>query len=77
MPQKYIVSYETIRLIVLIELKRQHLERISEYSLTLKQAEGIYIQSVCELKGHRTWNYRFDEDYTEEIKKYESTHNKS
>ena len=48
-----------------------------EHCRNMRQAEGIYIKPVCELKGHRTWNYRFDEDYTEEIKKYESTHSKS
>ncbi len=32
---------------------------------------GIFLQPVFELKGHRAWMYRLDEDYTEEIRKYE------
>lgn len=51
-----------------------------EYALAREayiEAERIFLCPVFELKGHKEWIYRFDEDYTEEIKKYESTHNKS
>jgi hypothetical protein len=39
--------------------------------------KGIFLRVSFELQGHPEWIYRFDEDYTEEIKKYESTDNKS
>ena len=38
---------------------------------------GVVINPTFEIKGHLQWIYRFDEDYTEEINKYESTHSKS
>ena len=42
-----------------------------------KNKKGIIINPTFEIKGHVAWLYRLDEDYTEEIKKYESTHSKS
>ena len=49
----------------------------SEESKKIFEEKGILLKTSFELKGHPEWVYRLDEDYTEEIKKYESTHNKS
>lgn len=43
----------------------------------MNEIKEIYIRPDFILKGHRVWIYRLDEDYTEEIKKYESAHSKS
>ena len=43
----------------------------------IQQERGVFLVAMFELKGHPEWIYRLDEDYTEEIKKYESTHSKS
>lgn len=43
----------------------------------MRDKKGIVINPTFEIKGHVAWLYRLDEDYTEEIKKYESTHSKS
>lgn len=48
-----------------------------EESKKILQKRGILLNARFELQGHPEWIYRFDEDYTEEIKKYESTHSKS
>ena len=43
----------------------------------MRDKRGIVINPTFEIKGHIQWIYRLDEDYTEEIKKYESTRSKS
>ena len=48
-----------------------------EESKKILQERGVFLVARFELKGHAEWIYRPDEDYTEEVKKYESTHSKS
>ena len=43
----------------------------------MRYKRGIVINPTFEIKGHIAWLYKLDEDYTKEIKEYESTHSKS
>jgi len=58
-------------------LAREAYIEAESLSKTIFDEKDISLLPVFELKGHREWVYRFDEDYTEEKRKYESTHNKS
>lgn len=48
-----------------------------EESKKLCRGRNIPLSVRFELKGHTEWIYRLDEDYTEELKKYESINSKS
>lgn len=48
--------------------KYKEVTRICE---ELRIKKGFVMNPAFEIKGHQAWLYRFDEDYTEEIKKYE------
>lgn len=43
----------------------------------LYNSKEIYVHVEFEIKGHRAWVYRPDEDYTEEVKKYALSHSES
>lgn len=58
-------------------LAREAYIEAEKLSKSILEEKRIFLCPAFELKGHKEWVYRFDEDYTEEIKKYESTHNKS
>ena len=56
--------------------QEKYLAQIEENKKVFEE-RGIFLSALFELKGHPEWIYRFDEDYTKEIKRYESTDNKS